>query len=165
MYAAAPDGTLIGIGGTDVLSAAGPDLVYFASGSTVVRSQINGSADEILAASAQIDCRQVRSVWQVDAQGGDVVIGVDFTDGSTGVFANLGSTAPAGLQLGAAVLANNQLQFTFPTEAGKTYEVQFKSTLNTAIWNIMQIIAGDGSVKPLSFAANGQSGFYRVSKK
>ncbi|MBI3416709.1 MAG: immunoglobulin domain-containing protein [Verrucomicrobia bacterium] len=162
LYAAAPDGTLIGTGGTDVMAAAGPDLVYFASGSTVVRLVINGAAEEILPQSSQIDCRQVRTVWQIDAQGDDVAIGVDFADGSTGIFASLGSAAPAGLQLSAPTFANGQFQFTLPTQSGRTYQIQFKAALGDIAWSIVQNISGDGSTRTLNFAATGRAGFYRV---
>lgn len=164
LYAAAPDGTLTGLGGSDILSAASPDLVYFASGASVVRVKMGGAVpEEVLPDAAQMDCRQVRSVWQVDAQGDDIAIGVDFTDGSTGIFANLRpASASPGPQLGQAIFVRGQLQFALPTEAGKSYQVEFRATLNGA-WTVVQTITGDGTAKTLTFAVSGRSGFYRVT--
>ncbi len=54
-------------------------------------------------------------------------------------------------------------QFSFPTQNGCTYLVQYKDTVDAAGWTTLETVPGDGSVKTVSDAtATGTSRFYQV---
>ncbi len=53
----------------------------------------------------------------------------------------------------------------FPTEVGRTYDVEFTEDLNATSWQILQTIAGDGTVKSFQVAANPGTKFFRVVKR
>jgi hypothetical protein len=54
-------------------------------------------------------------------------------------------------------------QFSFPTQNGCTYLVQYKDTIDALSWTTLETVTGDGSVKTVSDApATGSSRFYQV---
>jgi hypothetical protein len=73
------------------------------------------------------------------------------------------STGPTPPRLGDPALAAGMFSTSFPTEAGFTYELEFKSQITDAAWSPTGAqTAGDGSPKSLSHANAAVAGFYRV---
>jgi hypothetical protein len=59
--------------------------------------------------------------------------------------------------------SGNNTLISFQSEAGLTYQVQFKNNITDAIWTSLGgPIAGDGTVKTVSDATGGQARFYRA---
>lgn len=83
------DGTVRLVGLGDYLVAAGPKQVYFGNNNAIQR-WTDGVLEPVIDTSAVLDCRRAKRFFDVDAQGDDVSIGVEFTDGTVGVYANFG---------------------------------------------------------------------------
>ena len=83
------DGTVRLVGLGDYLVAAGPNQVYFGNNNAIQR-WTDGVLEPVIDTSAVLDCRRAKRFFDVDAQGEDVSIGVEFTDGTVGVYANFG---------------------------------------------------------------------------
>ena len=58
-----------------------------------------------------------------------------------------------------------QFRWSFATEAGRTYDVQFNDDLNTANWELSQTIPGDGSVKSFTVSPTQSARFFRVARR
>ncbi|MHC1764434.1 MAG: binary toxin-like calcium binding domain-containing protein [Verrucomicrobiia bacterium] len=54
------------------------------------------------------------------------------------------------------------IQFSFETQAGKNYVVQFSPSLSPATWQTLSTIAGDGTPKQVTDVIAGAQKFYRV---
>lgn len=113
--------------------------IYADGGSGLVSRYAGGdpTPEAVLPANARIDCRRVTRVWQVDAEGDDVAVGVDLADGGVAVFVNLGSgpiTPPASLRLPAPTLDGDRLRLAVPTVAGKTYRIESTAGLGAEPW-------------------------------
>lgn len=83
----AGDSSVLGLG--DYLVAAGPTDVYFGNASAIQRWRA-GVLETVISTGALLDCKKVRRFFDVEAQGDDVTIGVEFQDGTVGVYANFG---------------------------------------------------------------------------
>jgi hypothetical protein len=156
------DGTRRFISLGTFLFAGGPRQVFFGEASFIAR-WTDGKVEPVVQVNDLLDCRRVQRCWAVDAQGDDVAVGLSFTDGSAGIFANF-SAGPAGLKLGVPTLVSGQMRFAVPTQAGKTYAVQFRTSLNAGGWSVLLTISGDGTVKTVSVGAAGTSGFCRLAE-
>ncbi|HMJ64389.1 MAG TPA: hypothetical protein VK615_03475, partial [Candidatus Binatia bacterium] len=70
--------------------------------------------------------------------------------------------APNAPQLINSSYSSGNFSASFQTQSGFSYEVQFTTTLTPPSWNTLTTIPGDGTVKPFTDSAGGQSRFYRV---
>ena len=60
--------------------------------------------------------------------------------------------------------SGNTVTFSFPTENGCTYRVEYTDSLNPIAWTLLTTIAGDGSVQPVTDpTATGNMRFYRIA--
>ena len=59
----------------------------------------------------------------------------------------------------------SQFRWSFATQAGQTYDVEYKDDLNTTNWQVLQTISGDGTVKSFTVSATGAARFYRVARR
>jgi hypothetical protein len=58
----------------------------------------------------------------------------------------------------------NTTTFNFLTQLGKTHTVQYKTALTNAVWQTLQVVAGNGSITNITdTAATNGSRYYRVS--
>jgi len=166
-FAVATNAAITELGGATILSApAAGQSVTLANGD-VRRLGEDGSRAFILTASPAwiIDGRRVQTVYNMVAEGQDVAIDVQFTDGSSGIFLSL---APASLPLpgdpvsvSPVTISGGLATFTFPTHLGKVYRVERSTNLST--WVYLTIVAGDGSRATVSTAAAGAgANYFRV---
>jgi hypothetical protein len=163
----AKDGQLQVLGTANTLAASGPDQVYADGGSGLVSRFSGASAtpETVLPLNATLDCRRVTRVWQVDAEGDDVVVGVDLADGGVAVFANVAEgtvVPPVSLRIPPPTLSGNRMRFTLPTRAGKTYRIESTAGLGTRTWDTLFTIPGDGTTVPVEVLATDNSQFYRA---
>jgi len=80
---------------------------------------------------------------------------------NTGFFM-LVPAAPASVTL-AATLGGGNVNISFPTQSGHSYQVQWTGSLSSPSWNNADLVVGDGSTKTVSYAtAAASSRFYRV---
>jgi hypothetical protein len=71
---------------------------------------------------------------------------------------------PAATQVSLSVaLAGSNVQLSFPTQSGLTYQVWRKFALTDANWTLISTVAGDGSVKTVLDGIVPGQGFYRLS--
>lgn len=56
-------------------------------------------------------------------------------------------------------------RWSFPTESGRTYDVEFKEDLNASDWQVLQTITGDGSAKTFTVSANQNARFFRIARR
>ncbi len=89
------DGTAQAIGSGDFLVASGPQQVYFGDAGTI-RRWTDGVLETLINSQALLECQRVKGFYDVEAQGDDVAVGVEFRDGTAGIYANFG-TATTGL--------------------------------------------------------------------
>jgi len=61
-----------------------------------------------------------------------------------------------------AALVGSNIQISFPTQNGASYEVAFKAKLTDASWAPIETIPGDGTTKTVFYPANTATGFYTV---
>jgi hypothetical protein len=92
------DGTAQAIAFGDFLVAAGPRQVYFGSAGSIQR-WTDGVVEPVVNTQALFECQRVRSFFDVEAQGDDVAIGVEFQDGTAGIYANFGSAAAGAVRI------------------------------------------------------------------
>jgi hypothetical protein len=59
-------------------------------------------------------------------------------------------------------VGSGQFRFEFDTQAGSSYEVQFKTALPDATWQTLTFVAGNGTRRPVTDAVGGSQRFYRV---
>ncbi|MBL9127048.1 MAG: immunoglobulin domain-containing protein, partial [Verrucomicrobiales bacterium] len=77
------------IGTGNYLVAAGPNEVYFGVDGGIQRWS-SGVLEPVITTTALLDCKRIRRFVDVEAQGDDVAIAVEFMDGTAGVYANFG---------------------------------------------------------------------------
>jgi hypothetical protein len=70
--------------------------------------------------------------------------------------------APNAPRLVNSAYSSGTFSASFQTQSGFSYEVQFTVSLAPTSWNTLTTIPGDGTVKPFTDVAGGQSRFYRV---
>lgn len=73
----------------DYLVASGPRQVYYGTATGVFR-WTDGVIETVASTTGVFNCRRPSRFFDVEAQGEDVAIGVQFTDGTAGIFANFG---------------------------------------------------------------------------
>ena len=71
----------------------------------------------------------------------------------------------AELRLGAPERVGGQFRWSFATEAGHTYDVQYKDNLNSAAWLPLQTISGDGSTKSFLVSPTQGARFFQVVRR
>jgi len=65
-----------------------------------------------------------------------------------------------------ATLSGGQINISFPTTSGKSYQLVFKSSLSATTWTpVGSAIAGTGSVQSVQYAPTGNAGFYTIEIK
>jgi len=69
---------------------------------------------------------------------------------------------PVPPQLTAALNHLGDLEISFPTQPGLNYQVLYKHTLHDVLWNSLDTITGDGSIKRFADAAIAPVRFYQV---
>ena len=75
------------------------------------------------------------------------------------------SVGGAELRLLGPELVSGQFRWSFATEAGRTYDVEFNDHLGTANWQVLQTINGDGSVKSFSVSPDQGARFFRLARR
>lgn len=73
----------------DYLVAAGPRQVYYGNSSQISR-WTDGVVEVVANLNTVLECRKPKRFFDVEAQGDDISIGVEFADGTAGIFANFG---------------------------------------------------------------------------
>jgi len=103
------------------------------------------------------------------APDGSLFIGGDFTTVGTIARSKLAklrmeslAAAIAQPTLGAVFFSAGNLSFSIATQAGYSYEVQFKNSLSDPTWMTYQIVSGDGTTKIVSIPALADAAFFRV---
>jgi len=66
-----------------------------------------------------------------------------------------------GISLNAARSGNN-IVVSFPTQAGTSYRVFYRTDLATGSWTLLTSVLGDGTVKSVSDPSTGTRRFYQV---
>lgn len=123
----------------------------------------NGVSERVLGAGEILGGKQVTEVLDVDAQGIDMAVALKFDDGSTGVYAALGSpVTDVPLQIETPIFVEGQMRFSFATVPGARYNLEFKGVLSDVSWAVKQTLNGDGTTQTLSVTAPGGSGFFRL---
>lgn len=111
------DGLAQVLGFGDFLVAGGPRQVYFGTSGSIQR-WTDGVTETVINTQALLGCQKVRTFFDVEAQGDDIAIGVEFADGTAGIYANFGNATPGLPRL----LANPQSQVV-PETAPATFSV------------------------------------------
>ena len=148
-----------------VAAGGGNRNAYYTLGTRVT----NGVTQQVLRSvvSGQqtlLDGRTFNTLTQVDGQGDDVAFLVNFTDGTRGIYAAVGSGAsPVNVTLGRPTFASGTVRFRIPTLTGKSYIVEFNPTLSAGTWTTRTTLAGTGADLEFSEAISGGAGYYRVS--
>jgi hypothetical protein len=121
------------------------------------------SSEQILGPGHLLGTQILSEVLDVVSQGTDVAIVARLSDGTTGVFAAVG-TPPSNtpIVLGAPAFSQGKLSFQLQTRAGITYQVEFKSTFTDPSWTVQQTVIGDGSSRTVTVDTAGTAGFCRV---
>jgi beta-glucanase (GH16 family) len=57
---------------------------------------------------------------------------------------------------------SGQIQLSFATQSGASYEVRYKNTLDEAVWNVIETVGGDGTVNSVSYPVSAPARFYSV---
>jgi hypothetical protein len=123
----------------------------------------NGLSDRVLGVGETLDGKKVSGVLDVDSQGNDLVVTLEFEDASTAVYAALGapvSTVP--LVLNSPVFVQGAMQFTLATRAGVQYGVEFKTSFGDPAWTPWRTINGDGNPQTVSISTSTTAAFFRV---
>jgi hypothetical protein len=163
-FAMGPKGALTELGSANVLAApkSGQSLTLF--GGDVRRVGEDGSKAYVFTGQPAwiIDGRRVQTVYNMVAEGDDVAIDVQFTDGSSGIFISVApETLPppgAPVEVSPVTIAGGQVSFTFTTQIGKMYRVE--RSLNLSTWFYVTIVAGDGGVANVHTPAVAVGGNY-----
>ena len=75
----------------------------------------------------------------------------------------LGTTPAAGPALSAPVRIGQQLRFSVPTQRGRVYILEYKTSLDEAAWHWVSATAGDGTTRTLSDTpGSARARFYRL---
>lgn len=69
------------------------------------------------------------------------------------------------LKLSGPERVGNQFRWSFPTETGSIYDVQFKDAFNAATWQLLQTINGDGAVKTFTVSPAQSARFFRIARR
>lgn len=88
-------GAPVQLGLGEYLVAAGSNDVFFGSAGGIQRWK-DGTTETVINTSALLDCKRIKRLVDVEAQGDDVAIAVEFQDGTAGVFANFGRATTGG---------------------------------------------------------------------
>lgn len=88
-----PDGSVQVLAFGDFLVAGGPRQVYFGTSGSIQR-WTDGVTETVINVNALLGCRKIRGFFDVEAQGDDIAIGVEFADGTAGIYANFGAATP-----------------------------------------------------------------------
>lgn len=64
--------------------------------------------------------------------------------------------------LSASLNGFGNIQISFATQQGVSYQVLYKNALTDSIWNPIETISGDGTTKSVSYSVNGPLRFYAV---
>lgn len=176
------DGTNSFVGVGDLAAAAGTgNSFYFGTqritggtlNSTVAPWGSDGVQEEVLPfyepgsvppVRAKLDGKVWTRIHQVDGHGDDVAFHVTFDDFTQAIYAAIGATVqpPAAPVLAAPTLAGGTVTLRFASLAGKTYRVEFRSTLGDPGWTTRVELAGTGA--ELTFSEpSASTGFYRVT--
>ncbi len=83
------DGSAQVLGFGDFLVAGGPRQVYFGTSGSIQR-WTDGVTETVINTQALLGCQKVRTFFDVEAQGEDIAIGVEFADGTAAIYANFG---------------------------------------------------------------------------
>jgi hypothetical protein len=67
--------------------------------------------------------------------------------------------------LGPERLITGQFRWSFATEAGRTYDVEFNDDLNSTNWRVVQTIHGDGSMNNFTITPEAGAGFFRIARR
>ena len=59
-------------------------------------------------------------------------------------------------------VVGNDIEFSFPTQEGVTYQVASKAALSDPSWTPVENVLGDGNVVTRTYAMNGSRQFYIV---
>ncbi len=111
------DGAAAAIGFGDYLAASGPRQVYFGTSGSIQR-WTDGALETLINTQAILEGHRIKTFLEVEAQGDDVAIGVEFRDGTAGIYANFGAPKPGSPQ----ILAHPQPTAT-PETAPTTFAV------------------------------------------
>jgi hypothetical protein len=172
------DGTNSFLGVYEMVSAAGNGNSFYVPGVRYTDGTINvdtatfgenGTVEFLLpylnGVPPQLDGKTVTSTTLIDGHGDDVALMVTLDDGTKAIYAAIAATTPpvVPLVLGVPTLSNGSVRFRFPSIAGKTYQVAFKTTLGDSEWQLRgDALSGTGA--DLEFAETaGATGFYRVN--
>lgn len=101
--------------------------------------------------------------FQPSTEGAFSNVVVFITDGglSTNVVTGFGFGTPVIVQLTSSA---PEFTFSFATVPGKTYEVQYKDALDAALWQTLQFVPGDGSLKTITnLTTTPAERYYRLS--
>lgn len=110
-----------------------------------------------------LDGQAWRNIELVDGQGDDVAFTVRLGNGKLALYAAIGGTVtpPVAPILGTPGVVGGKFRFRFPSQAGKTYRIEFKAALGEANWTSRAELAGTGA--DLEFSENvATAGYYRV---
>jgi hypothetical protein len=127
---------------------------FSVSGRTITAISFNNTSNQV---TLTLDSPLASGTYTVSATGIS-----DFPNGnigdSQGVL-NLGAAAP---ELGSPVKTDTAFSFSFPTQTGVRYQVQYTEDLGTG-WTDLEEIVGDGTTKTVTDAApSPNQRFYRV---
>jgi hypothetical protein len=61
-----------------------------------------------------------------------------------------------------ATIDDNTVVISFPTVAGQNYQLQYRASLATGEWTLLESVAGDGSVMSVSDPVNAGQRFYQL---
>ena len=76
-------------------------------------------------------------------------------------FLMLVATAPTPILT--ATVSGGNIHISFPTQAGYSYQLQYKNFLTDANWTSLgSLVSGNGSVQSVNDTASGNARFYRV---
>ena len=71
----------------------------------------------------------------------------------------------AELKLSGPERVGNQFRWSFATEANRIYDVEYNDDLNTANWELLETINGDGSVKSFTVSPTQDARFFRIGRR
>lgn len=64
--------------------------------------------------------------------------------------------------LSAALSGSGQIQISFPTQSGASYEVLYKASLGDAVWSSLATLPGNGATQSVSYSVSAPQCFYMV---
>jgi len=64
--------------------------------------------------------------------------------------------------LAASLVAPGSIQISFPTQSGVNYRIVYKNALSDTVWNSLETLAGDGTIKSVTYPTSGSPRFFAV---